>query len=171
LTDRSQEMLDAEAWAFMPVGAEYPVTLCDLGIFVDQAAEPVPAQDPDIRVRSGRMITPSGRALEERPVRAMNVIVLHVLTQDQPQVPLAGDQHPVQALAPGTSDPAFGYSVRPRRLDRVFTIRTPMAANTASNPVVNFVSRSRITNLKPSARTPRFSRRLRACWLTHSPVG
>jgi hypothetical protein len=74
------------------VGAEYSVTLCDLGIFVDQAAEPVPPQDPDIRVRSGRMITPGGRALAERPVRAMNVIVLDVLTQDQPQVPLAGDQ-------------------------------------------------------------------------------
>ena len=26
------------------------VTSCDLGIFVDQAAEPIPAQDPDIRV-------------------------------------------------------------------------------------------------------------------------
>jgi hypothetical protein len=29
------------------VGAEYCVTSCDLGVFVDQAAEPVPPQDPD----------------------------------------------------------------------------------------------------------------------------
>ena len=29
-----------------PVGAEYCVTSCDLGVFVDQAAEPVPPQNP-----------------------------------------------------------------------------------------------------------------------------
>ena len=50
----------------------------------------------------------------------MGVVMSCVLAQDQLQVPLAGDQHPVQALAPGTSDPAFGHSVRPRRLDRGF---------------------------------------------------
>ena len=83
-----------------PVSAEYPATLCDLRIFADQASELVPPQDPGIRVHNGRTLTPSGRALAERPVRAMNVIVLDVLTQDQPQEPLAGDQHPVQALAP-----------------------------------------------------------------------
>ena len=48
---------------------------------MDQAAEPVPTQDPDIRAHSGRTLTPGGRALAERPVRAMNVIVLDVLTQ------------------------------------------------------------------------------------------
>jgi uridine phosphorylase len=35
----------------------------------------------------------------------MNVIVLDVLTQDQPQLQLAGDQHPVKALAPGAGNP------------------------------------------------------------------
>jgi len=30
-----------------PVGAEYCVTSCDLRVFVDQAAEPVPPQNPD----------------------------------------------------------------------------------------------------------------------------
>jgi hypothetical protein len=44
------------------------------------------------------MIPPAGRALGERPVRTMNVIVLDVLTQDQPQVPLAGYQHAVQVI-------------------------------------------------------------------------
>jgi hypothetical protein len=39
-----------------PVGAEYSVALCDLGIFVDQAAEPVPPQDPDILAHSGRRL-------------------------------------------------------------------------------------------------------------------
>ena len=31
-----------------PVGAEYPVTSRDLGIFVDQAAESVAPQDPGV---------------------------------------------------------------------------------------------------------------------------
>jgi hypothetical protein len=31
-----------------PVGAENPVTLCDLGILADQAAEPVPPYNPDV---------------------------------------------------------------------------------------------------------------------------
>jgi hypothetical protein len=100
------------------VGAEYLVTLCDLGIFADQTTEPVPPQDPDIRVRNGRTLTPSGRPLAECPVRAVNVIVLDVLTQDQPQVPLAGDQHPVQALAPGAGNPPLRDRVRPGRPDR-----------------------------------------------------
>jgi hypothetical protein len=46
------------------VGAEYPVTLCDLDIFADQAAEPVPSQDPDIMAYEGRMLTPGGQALD-----------------------------------------------------------------------------------------------------------
>ena len=58
------------------------------------------------------------RVLLQRPVRSVAVVVIGVLTQDQPQVPLAGDQHPVQALAAGTGDPAFGDGVRARRLDR-----------------------------------------------------
>jgi hypothetical protein len=35
----------------MRVDAENPVTLGDLGIFMDQAAEPVPAQNPDVSAR------------------------------------------------------------------------------------------------------------------------
>jgi hypothetical protein len=45
----------------------------------------------------------------------MRIAVIGVLAEDQPQVPFAGDQHPVQALAAGTADPAFGVSVGPRR--------------------------------------------------------
>ncbi len=87
-------------------------------MFADQTAEPVPPQDPAIRVRNGRTLTPSGRPLAERPVRTMNVMVLDVLTQDQPQAPLAGYQHPVQALAPGAGNPPLRDRVRPRRPDR-----------------------------------------------------
>ena len=94
------------------MGAEYPVALCDLGIFMNQTAEPVPPQDPDILAHSGRMLTPSGRPLAQRPVRTMNVIVLDILTQDQSQVPLTRYQHPVQAVTPCTCNPVpLGNSV------------------------------------------------------------
>jgi hypothetical protein len=42
------------------VGAENRVILCDLGVFVDQAAEPVPPQDPDTRACCRWMHTPVG---------------------------------------------------------------------------------------------------------------
>jgi hypothetical protein len=44
--------------------------------------------------------------------------VTGVLVKDQAWVPLAGDQHPVRALAAGAGDPAFRDRVRPRRPHR-----------------------------------------------------
>jgi hypothetical protein len=38
--------------------------------------------------------------------------------QDEPQMPLTGDQHPVQAVAVDPADPALGDRVRARRLHR-----------------------------------------------------
>ena len=55
------------------MGAENPVTLCDLGIFADQAAEPVPAQNPDGCARASWMRTPGRRALLQCPVRPVRV--------------------------------------------------------------------------------------------------
>jgi hypothetical protein len=49
------------------------------------------------------MLVPGGRALEERPVQRVRVVVIGVLAEDQPQVPLAGDERPVQAFAAGAS--------------------------------------------------------------------
>src|ERR1700758_1527736 len=49
-----------------PVGAEYLVTLRDLGILADQAAEPVPAQNSNVGTRIGRNRTP-GRRWSGRP--------------------------------------------------------------------------------------------------------
>jgi len=110
------------------VGAEYCVTSCDLGIFVDQAAEPVPPQNPDTCACCGRVLASGGRVLVQRPVRPVAVVVIGVLAEDQLQVPFAGDQHPVQALAAGTGDPAFGYSVgRSRRLHPIQMIGTSVS--------------------------------------------
>ena len=85
---------------------------------MDQAAEPVLPQNPDTSARGGRILAPGRRVLMQRPVRPVHVAVVGVLAEDQPQVPFASDQHPVRALAPGACDPAFGYSIRARRLDR-----------------------------------------------------
>ena len=97
------------------VGAENPVTLCHLGIFVDQAAEPVPPQNTRAGHFHRRMRAPRGRVLVQCPVRPVAVIVTGILTKDQAQMPFADDQHPVQALAAGTADPAFRDRVRTRR--------------------------------------------------------
>jgi hypothetical protein len=51
------------------------------------------------------MRTPGGRVVLQCPMWPMNVVLIDVLIKDQSQVPLAGDQHPVQALAPGAGDP------------------------------------------------------------------
>ena len=97
------------------------------------------------------METPGGRILLQRPVRPMSVVMIGVLTKDQPQVPFVGDQHLVQALSAGAAHPALRDRVRPRRPDGVLMIRTAVAVNTPSNTVVNLASRSRIKNLRPSA--------------------
>jgi hypothetical protein len=52
------------------------------------------------------------------------------------QVPFAGDQHPVQALVAGTGDPAFGYSIRARRLDR--SLHDPHADRDGAVPLDDF---------------------------------
>jgi hypothetical protein len=41
-----------------------------------------------------------------------------IFAKDQPEVPLAGDQHPVQALATGVGDPAPRDGIRPWRPHR-----------------------------------------------------
>ncbi|MGH3275390.1 MAG: hypothetical protein ACRDNZ_13845, partial [Streptosporangiaceae bacterium] len=63
---------------------------------MDQATEPVPAHDSDIRARGGWIRAPGRRPRLQRPMRPVTVVVAGVLAEDEPQVPLAGDQHPVQ---------------------------------------------------------------------------
>jgi hypothetical protein len=66
------------------VGAESAVTLCDLGILADQAAEPIAAENPDIGTCSTRMRTSDRRALLQRAVGPMDVVVIGILAEDQP---------------------------------------------------------------------------------------
>ena len=54
----------------------------------------------------------------ESPVRATFVVVLDVLPKDHGQMTSAEHEHPVEALRPNGSHPAFRERVGPRRSDR-----------------------------------------------------
>ena len=97
---------------------EIPVTLCDLGVLVEQAAERVSPENPDICARSRWTRTPGGRALLQGPVRPVRVVVIDVLAENEAEMPFARDQHPVQALAAGAGHPPLGDRVRLGRPDR-----------------------------------------------------
>jgi len=99
-------------------GAENPVSYATWAYSRIRPPSRSRRSTPDIRAYCGRMRASSGRFVLQRPVRPMKVAMVYVLAEDQQQVPLAGDQHPVQAFAAGTGDPASGYSVRARRLPR-----------------------------------------------------
>ena len=57
------------------VGAENYVTSCDLGIFVDQAAESVPPQHADTCTFRQGIGSPGRRIMLQRPVRPVDVVV------------------------------------------------------------------------------------------------
>ena len=56
------------------MGAGNYVTSCDLRVFVDQAAEPVPAQNAQTGHVARKMYTASGRVLLQCPVRPMRTV-------------------------------------------------------------------------------------------------
>lgn len=64
----AKDRLAANLWV-----PENRVISCDLGIFVDQAADPHPAQNPDIGIHGRRMRAPSRRTLMQRPMRPVSV--------------------------------------------------------------------------------------------------
>lgn len=76
-----------------------------------------PPQNTDVCSRSGRMRTTGKRVLLQCPVWPGRVAMVGVFIKGQPQVPLAGGQHPVQ-LAADAGDPAFRDRVRAGCLDR-----------------------------------------------------
>jgi hypothetical protein len=65
-----------------PTGAGNSVTLCDLGVFADEAAETVSPQNTHVAHFYGWMETPGGRILPQRPVRPMSVVMIGVLAED-----------------------------------------------------------------------------------------
>jgi hypothetical protein len=80
------------------VGAENPVTSCDVHVLVQQAAEPVASQRSDGRAGGWRSDA-CGRALMQRSVRTVHVVVLDILAQHCSEVARSGDQEVVEAFA------------------------------------------------------------------------
>lgn len=52
---------------------------------MDQATEPVPAQNPDVCAQSRRMRTTGRWPLVQRPVRPVRVVMIGILAEDQPR--------------------------------------------------------------------------------------
>jgi hypothetical protein len=61
-----------------PAGAEDSVTSCDLRIFIDQPAEPVPAQNTHTGHVGGRLRATGGRMLLRCPVRSVSVVITSI---------------------------------------------------------------------------------------------
>jgi hypothetical protein len=97
------------------VGAENYVALCDLGIFVDQAAESISPDYTDVAAGGGRTGV-AGWCLVQGLVWPVGVVVIDVVAGDEPWMPFTSDQHQVLALAAGAADPAFGDRVCAWRL-------------------------------------------------------
>jgi hypothetical protein len=98
------------------VGADNVVTSRDLRILVDQAAQPIASSDA--YVGGCDVGSAVGWSLAEGPVRPVGVVVIGVFAEGVVEMPSAGDEDSVSALAPGTGDPPFADRVRARRLDR-----------------------------------------------------
>ena len=85
------------------------------------------------------------------------VEVCHVLDQHCGEMAAVDDQDPVEQFPAGSSDRWFGDGVGLGCPHRARGIRMPSLANTASNMLVNLLSRSRIRILTSAARSPRSS--------------
>ena len=72
---------------------------------MDQAAEPVASSDADVVLRRGGGDLGVGRSLAQGPVRPVGVVVVDVFAEGVVEVPLAGDEDAVGALAPRAGDP------------------------------------------------------------------
>ena len=104
------------------MGAENRVTLCDLQVLVDEAAEPVPSEHADARSGKRRDVA-CGWALVQRSVRSVVVEVLHILAQHDLEVAWSGDQEVVEAFTAQGADEAFRDRVAPsRRLPLIPTV-------------------------------------------------
>jgi hypothetical protein len=80
------------------VCAENTVTSCDLQILVYETAESVSSKRPDCRAGAWGNVA-CGRALMQRSVRTVRVVVLDELLQHLREVAGPGDQEVVEAFA------------------------------------------------------------------------
>jgi hypothetical protein len=86
------------------VGAEYCVTSCDLGVFVEESAKPVSSDDLDVGVDRIRQ-RPQRAGLVQGPMRTMSVEVGLVLGEDLAQVAFVHDEDPVEEFTAYAAHP------------------------------------------------------------------
>lgn len=94
-----------------------------------------------------------------------------MLAEDQPQVLFAADQHPVQAFAAGAADPAFGDRVRTRCPHRGLDDPYADSGEYRVEPDGELSVSVTDQELEDASVILKSMSRLRACWVTHSPVG
>lgn len=87
------------------------------------------------------------------------------------EMTLVEDQQPIETLAPNRAHKSLGKGIRARRSDQCPDDPRVSERNTSSKSAVNFVSRSRMRNFTGVARSERTTLKLRACWVTHGPIG
>ena len=100
-------------------------------------------------------------------MRALSVVVADVLAKDPFEMTMAKNEAPVEAFGPDGSHPALRVGDR----TGVRIVSVPIEANTSSKLAVNFVSLSRMRNLKDRLRSTKSSARLRATCVTNASVG
>jgi hypothetical protein len=137
-------------------------------VLVGEAAEAVAATDlADGWCR--RWLRGLWRLELERTMRPVRVLVRDEDPQDALEVAAVDDQQPVKTFGANGSDEALGDGVCLRRPHRRLDDPDPPLPNTSSKVPPYLPSRSRIRNRMPSSARSR--PRLRACWMTHAPVG
>ena len=97
---------------------------------MDEPTESIPAADPERIRASGEAESRSRlwRHESQATMRTMAVVMIDVGVQDVLELATAGDQDPVEALAPHGADEALGKRVRLRSVDRSSDDLDPLAA-------------------------------------------
>jgi hypothetical protein len=76
-----------------------------------ETAYPRERNDPRSVARAVLNVTPIGSVFAEPVVRAVQMVVAKVVSNQSPQMPFVQGNHMVQQLAAATSNPTFRYAV------------------------------------------------------------
>ena len=140
-------------------------------VFVNQTTKDLGPPDGSADVGTIEADVTDGWQLLQRAMRAVCVVVVLILGQHVSELLFVENQHPVQALSTDGADPPLGVGVGLRRTRRTTQHRD---AGISEHGIEAFGElRVSIADQEPetSARSPSAYMRLRACWVTHSPVG
>jgi len=104
-------------------------------------------------------------------MRAMGVVLIDVVGKNGVELVAGEDQDPVEALPTDGADETFGERIGPRGTDRCANDPDLLGAEDLVKAGRDLVSRSRTRKWTACVRSANTMLRLRACWMTHGPVG